>query len=66
VVVQPGDVQAFIREAEMLRTDPDRCSTMASRARQYAERNFDLDRITDRFEEVFEAALRRRAGGAKA
>jgi glycosyltransferase involved in cell wall biosynthesis len=63
VVVQPDDAQALIREAEMLRTDPDRRATMAARARQYAERNFGLDRITDRFEQVFEAVLgkRRRA-----
>jgi glycosyltransferase involved in cell wall biosynthesis len=62
VVVPPSDVQAFIREAEMLRTDPDRRATMAARARQYAERHFDLDGITDRFEEVFDAVLRKRAG----
>ena len=61
VAVEPDDVQAFIREAEMLRTDPDRRSRMAASARQYAERHFDLDRIADRFEEVFEAALRKRA-----
>lgn len=60
VAVEPDDPQAFIREAEMLRTNPDRRSDMSARARQYADRNFDLERIADRFEEVFEAALRKR------
>jgi len=60
VVVRPDDMQAFLREAELLRTNSERRTAMAARAREYAERNFDLDRIADRFEAVFEAVLRRR------
>jgi glycosyltransferase involved in cell wall biosynthesis len=52
VVVKPGDMQAFIREAEALRRDPERRSRMSRAAREYAVRNFDLDRIADKFEEV--------------
>lgn len=52
VVVRPGDTQALLREAEALRRDPERRSRMGRAARDYAERNFDLDRIADKFEEV--------------
>jgi glycosyltransferase involved in cell wall biosynthesis len=53
VVVRPQDLQGFLREAELLRGNPERRSKMSQGARQYAAQNFDLDRITDRFEEVF-------------
>ena len=52
VVVRPGDTQALLQEAEALRRDPVRRSRMSQAAREYAVRNFDLDRIADRFEEV--------------
>lgn len=57
IVVKPNDTQALIREAEALRTDPDRRARMSQAARQYALQNFDLEQITDRFEEVFRSAL---------
>jgi glycosyltransferase involved in cell wall biosynthesis len=59
-VVRPDDVQGFLREAERLRGNAERRSRMSESGRQYAARNFDLDQITDRFEQVFEAALARR------
>ena len=56
-VVSPGDVAAFLREAERLRADPALRTQMGAKAREYATKNFDLDRITDQFEEVFRFAL---------
>jgi glycosyltransferase involved in cell wall biosynthesis len=61
VVVRPQDLQGFLREAELLRGNPERRSKMSQGARQYAAQNFDLDRITDRFEEVFRSVRAKRS-----
>lgn len=60
-VAQPDDLEWFLREAEMLRSNPERRARMSREARKYAEENFDLERITDRFEEVFEYARTRKS-----
>ncbi|MGH7604614.1 MAG: glycosyltransferase family 4 protein [Gemmatimonadaceae bacterium] len=60
VVVRPGDMQALLQEADTLRRDPERRKQMGARAREYAMKNFDLDRIADQFEEVFQFALQSR------
>ena len=58
LVVPPDDVDAFIRAVETLVDDPARRAAMAERGRAYAETHFDIERITDSFEEVFSIAAR--------
>jgi glycosyltransferase involved in cell wall biosynthesis len=52
----PDDEAAFVRNAERLFGDEAERQAMALRARAYAEREFDIERITDRFEAVFAKA----------
>jgi colanic acid biosynthesis glycosyl transferase WcaI len=52
-----ADQEAFVRNAERLYGDESERQAMAQRARAYAEREFDIERITDRFEEVFAKAM---------
>ena len=56
-VTPPGDVEAFVEEALTLMDDPSLRSSMGVAAKAYAERQFDIDRITDRFEDVFRRVL---------
>ena len=60
VVVPPGDADAFVRAVLGLLADPTRRASMGTAGRAYAERAFDLDAITDRFEEVLRDAGQRR------
>jgi colanic acid biosynthesis glycosyl transferase WcaI len=57
-VVAPGDPAGFVAAAERLRADLARREELGRRARAYAETTFDLDRITDRFEEILRKAAR--------
>lgn len=52
VVVQPTDVKAFVQAALRLRRDERRRHWLGGNARAYAERTFDLQKITDRFEQL--------------
>ncbi|GIV57346.1 MAG: glycosyltransferase WbuB [Rhodothermaceae bacterium] len=54
-VVAPGDADAFLRAAEALLADGDLRARLGRNARAYAERTFDLERITDAFERVLRA-----------
>lgn len=56
VVVLPGDVQAFLRAADELLSDPDRRAELSLHARAYAERAFDIDALAGRFEDLLEQA----------
>jgi len=49
-VVEPADVSALLEKAERLFADKILCEKFAQNARHYAEENFDIERITDRFE----------------
>ncbi|QXD15886.1 glycosyltransferase family 4 protein [Rhodocaloribacter litoris] len=51
-VVAPGDAGAFVAAAETLLADGDLRARLGRNARAYAERTFDLERITDAFERV--------------
>ena len=53
----PDDEVSFVQNAERLYRDESERQAMAQRARGYAEREFDIERITDRFEEVFAKAM---------
>ena len=57
LVADPRDEAAFISAARTLREDHAARMAMAARARAYAERSFDLDAITDRFEAVLRGCV---------
>jgi colanic acid biosynthesis glycosyl transferase WcaI len=58
VVVPPGDSEQMLAAAAALRADPERREELGRRARAYAEKAFDIETITDRFESVLERAAR--------
>jgi colanic acid biosynthesis glycosyl transferase WcaI len=59
VVVEPDDVEAFVTAAARLLERPRLRAAFGQRARQYAERTFDIRDISDRFEETFESVISR-------
>lgn len=56
VVVPPVASAAFAIEGERLLADPERCKHLAENGRAYAEKTFDIETISDRFEAVLMAA----------
>lgn len=52
LVVSPDDEPSFRKQAKKLFTDRNKSADMGKRARLYAEENFDIDRIADRFEKI--------------
>ncbi|MEM9079600.1 MAG: glycosyltransferase WbuB, partial [Verrucomicrobiota bacterium] len=48
----PSDEGGYLAAAEKLYSDEGEAAKMATRAREYAEQNFDVTRIGDRFEVV--------------
>jgi colanic acid biosynthesis glycosyl transferase WcaI len=54
VVVKPGDYDGFVEAARALIEDEDRRTRCAAAARDYANRNFDIRAIADRFLKLFE------------
>jgi colanic acid biosynthesis glycosyl transferase WcaI len=64
IVVDPDDTAGFLAAATRLRNDPTLRHQLGANGRAYAERVFDLDRITDAFEQVLaEKARNVRLGG---
>jgi glycosyltransferase involved in cell wall biosynthesis len=59
LVMHPDDLDGFIAAARKLAADAALRRTLGENGRRYAERAYDILRTTDRFEHVFEAALRR-------
>lgn len=57
VVVAPDDPEAMVQVAEQLLGDEARRARMGGAARAYAERTFDIERITDRFERILSEAV---------
>lgn len=55
-VTPPGDIQGFLDNARALIASPDLRADMGRKGRAYAERMFDIESITDRFERVLVAA----------
>jgi len=51
-VVAPGDGRAFIAAVQDLAADPARREALARNARRFAERQFDIAAIADRFEGI--------------
>jgi glycosyltransferase involved in cell wall biosynthesis len=54
VVVEPDDAAGFRAAADQLLAHPGRLAAYGAAARRYAEDNFDVERITDRFEPVLQ------------
>ena len=52
VVVAPDDARGFIENAHNLMQNRNLRDSMADKGRKYAETHFNIDRITDRFEEI--------------
>ena len=66
LAMHPDDLDGFIAAAKKLAGDAELRRTLGENGRRYAERAYDILRTTDRFERVFEAALRRAARRATA
>ena len=56
IVVEPDDAAGFLAAAAKLRGDPDLRAELGANGRAYAEHTFNLDRITDVFEQVLSGA----------
>lgn len=56
-VVDPNDLQGFVSSVLRFLNDPDAAALAGSRGRAYAEEHFDIERVTDRFEQVFHQVL---------
>ena len=54
VVVEPGEVDDWLRAARELARDEQLRATLARNGREYAERTFDITRIADQFEAVLD------------
>ena len=52
VCVEPGDIAGFLEAARRLRADATLRERCGRAARAYAEKNFDIETIADRFEEA--------------
>jgi glycosyltransferase involved in cell wall biosynthesis len=61
LVVPPDDEEALLVAAKQLRTDPELRHEAGGRARAYAETTFDTAVIADRFQDVIDRAIDRRA-----
>jgi glycosyltransferase involved in cell wall biosynthesis len=62
LVVDPADRRGFIDAARALLADHSARADAARSGRAYAERRFDIEAITDRFESVLQMARAARAG----
>jgi glycosyltransferase involved in cell wall biosynthesis len=52
-VVDPHDLDGFLASAKALFEQKEALSTFGQNGRNYAETTFSIDRITDRFEQIF-------------
>ena len=64
VVVEPEDREGWVLAAEKLLGDPEKRTALGRAGRAYAEQNFVIDKVADRFEAVLSAARRLRENGA--
>jgi glycosyltransferase involved in cell wall biosynthesis len=65
VVVAPDDVEGFVAGGRRLLDDAPARAAMGAAARAYAERAFDIEAITDRFERVLEDVVAEDSAGGK-
>ena len=52
ISVEPFNTEAFLKAAEQLYNNPDLRKSLGNNARIYAEKNFDIKRIGDKFEDL--------------
>jgi glycosyltransferase involved in cell wall biosynthesis len=55
-IIAPADIQGLTTAAAALLSDADLCAVLGRNARAYAERNFDIGTIADRFEQILRDA----------
>jgi hypothetical protein len=60
LVVDPDDKAGFLRSAVQLMEDDALRTAAAKSGREFALENYDITRVTDRFETVFDYAIRAR------
>lgn len=58
IVVAPDDETGFLAAAHRLRADPQLCAELGANGRQYAERTFDIESITDDFQRFLSNIVR--------
>lgn len=63
VVVDPEDIAGFVQAALDYRQNPAKALAAAKAGRAYAEANFDLEKIADRFETLFTATVQAARAG---
>lgn len=56
-VVEPEDVQGFVDAVKAFREDPNLSASAGKAGRVYAEENFVLSRVADRFEDLFDEMI---------
>ena len=61
ICVEPDNITGFLNAARQLRQDAALRQRCGEKARAYAERHFDIEKIADRFEEI----AKRHAPGGK-
>lgn len=57
LVVAPEDKDGFVTAVRSLLSDPEKAAQMGRAARAYAEQNFDLDRVADRFDALLTSVM---------
>jgi glycosyltransferase involved in cell wall biosynthesis len=55
LLVQPNDTDSLIKKADELYQNQSLCLSLAKNARKYAENNFDIEKIADKFELLLES-----------
>ena len=58
IITDPNDHVEFIQKAQLLLDEPELCQTMGENARKWADEQFEIGKITDQFEHVFNQVLR--------
>ena len=61
LVVDPSDVAGFTRAAQWMFDNPEARAKFGRNGRAYADLNFDISLVTDRFMDVFSRAIQRRS-----
>jgi glycosyltransferase involved in cell wall biosynthesis len=57
ICMPPNDTEAFLKAALVMKNDASSHSHMAANARNYAEQEFDIQQVANRFESVFRRVL---------
>ena len=57
IVVEPEDISGFVAGALSFRDDAEKARQAGRAGRIWAEKHFDLEAISDRFEDLFQAAI---------